>query len=248
MNVELEQYILRSDEIVQNIELDRSTADELNVEHDAMIRLLSNVLEHLMENKKYINMQRINTADTIDDKFIKSLHPHVTTSDHIERAVDGVLYWVTDISQFLIKIGATYLRGNIGNIYTKHMINDNVVNLVKCRAGNQCKNVWAMRRCKFFHDPLELKQLLSSKAITHAFYTEQVSAPKNFINTSWLYDPYGTKNKKYNHIRSIGTRSTALGDINAIKSMGAISTVFDIEDFKYQVMHDILLLLLLERS
>jgi hypothetical protein len=156
------------------------------------------------------------------------------------------LKWIPELNQYEIKIDNLVLRGNLANIYDKNMINnDNICahQVIPCKNKNNCYNILSHQYCKYYHNPMDLIKLKNSLVITQEFYNQTIKYTRNFASTSWLYSPI--KNKKNTYMRSIGSKTTLDDDINIMKLKDAKE---EIENMKQQVMHDLLVLLKIEKS
>lgn len=247
MDISLNKFLLRSKEIENNFK-NGNISKELIKEHYNMLKYINEC------SKKLENVHR-NIEDTynkISSKFLKSddesqkFFKNVTYTElsSINEILNGKLYWIKDLKQYCIKINGKILYGDIGNIYTKHMNNKNMINIYRCKNHNRCKNILKQKVCKFYHDPIKLKELVDMNYITTKFYNKQISFPRNFINTSWLYDSYNNNN----YMRNIGSRSKILNDIEYLKLTKSPQIINKLEDYKNQTFHDLLIILLLEEN
>lgn len=204
MDTTLNTYIKRADIISDSSSNSIRDANELL----HMIGYLENTLEYIKE--KY----RSKTNKTLPDSIVYN----------------------ADINQYEISIDHLKLRGNIGRIYDKKMLLDNNMRahqLVKCNAGNSCKNILSQTYCKFWHDPLDLIKLRDNNKISDSFYHECIKYVRNFMNTSYLYT---TDNKNG---RLIGNLTP--DDSVSIKYLKRYRD--NLDNMKSQVARDILFLL-----
>jgi hypothetical protein len=238
MDITLNQYLNRSNEILQNTKI-RFNLLNMKKEHDIMLNNIKHIYESLLKNDNIIKNLIFD-----DDKSDLINNTILCKNYDISNIINNNIYYIQDINQYCIKINNMILRGNIGNIYMKQMLTQNnlITNIFICNKFNECKNILNNEVCKFYHDPLELLKLKDKNIISDAFYKKQISNTKNFINTSWMY--YNSfKNKRNKHMRNFGSKAYLKYDIDYMKISKDKSIMMDIENFKLQVMHDILILL-----
>lgn len=237
MNVTLDTYIKRADEICSN-KKNTKNKNELK----GMIRYLEDTLKTLQ--KKY--------NSTFEEKPEKKHLINNVTNIHLSsfpgNIKHGKLYWIEDINQYCLKIDKLILRGNLATIFDKKLIINNKINthqIVVCSKGNTCDEILSEKYCKFYHDPLDLYQLMSDKKISQEYYEKHVkNFTRNFSSTSWLYS-HDLVNSKNKNMRRIGSKSTLYNDIKIAKILKKQEFNTMIEDMKQQVMHDLLVLLIL---
>lgn len=239
MDITLNNYIKRANEIEI---LDKKEKNEINL-----------MIHYLEKTLLYIKLKYENTINT--DKYEKNIN--IATSSHVIKNCSYTslyinspniinLYYIDELKQYSIKINNLILRGNLGNIYDKKILqNDNIKahQVMCCQYRNKCNNILNEQYCKYFHDPLDLFLLKNSKTISEKFYLECIKYVRNFSNTSWLYTPDKPMSK---NVRLIGSKSTLANDTKLVK----ISQNYkdSIENMKMQVMHDLLVLLSLTES
>lgn len=170
---------------------------------------------------------------------------YTSTSTYLTSVNRINLNFIQETQQYNLKINNLSLFGNIGTIYDKAALLDDRVKahqMVPCVHGNMCKNVLTEKYCKFFHDPADLLKLNHDKLISDAYYAEAIKLIRNFSNTAWLYSSVRSPNT-----RCIGSRKTLLNDLNLLKTSPWRYSK-NIADMKHQVMHDILVLLILNEN
>lgn len=154
------------------------------------------------------------------------------------------LYWVSNINQYVTQINGIIFRGNIGNIYNKSHIKNNIVTnqIIICKYGNTCKKILNSDICKFYHDPLDLLSLLKEEKITHKVFNNYKKLYRNFLNTAWIYTdlPLNNNNKIMRHF---GSRNTLKHEFDLIKINNMKTNDNIIQDFRQQCMHDILVIM-----
>ena len=235
MNNSLNDYIIRSNEIVNNFSGSIRKQQKIN-EFKHMIFNIEITLTFIKNQfKKIATDQDEEVAE--NPKFIKSVNIASVKSLNAFNKVN--LRWVSEINQYTLKINNLVLRGNIGNIYdSKILLNDRIKahQVVICEKGNNCSNILSNQYCKFFHDPMDLLELKNNNIISDQFYKKCIKLTRNFSSTSWLYSSSYNKN-----MRCIGSKSTIDCDIACVKTLGIYKN--NIENMKQQVMHDLLILL-----
>ena len=172
-------------------------------------------------------------------KLTDNLNLCVSVVDSPSDIPNSPIYWIKNINQFGIRVGGTLLRGNVGNVYYKKHIQDNydVRQTLICKYGNKCKSLFEKRKCKFYHDPVDLLQLLNCGLITKQTYKRQ-NTHRNFMNTSWMMTDMPT-NKKNASMRHFGSRNTLRYEFDL---MSIENGNHGIQNFKHQLMHDILVM------
>lgn len=153
--------------------------------------------------------------------------------------MESNIKYLPEYNQYYIKIDDIEIRGNIGTIYDKKILqNDKILahQVVKCIHKNNCTNILQETYCKFYHDPQDLEKLKNNKIISDKFYQTTIKYTRNFANTSWMYDS-STNN---NYMRKIGSSHSLNYDINKLKINKQYFS--QIEDLKQQIMHDLLVL------
>ena len=153
---------------------------------------------------------------------------------------------IPELNQYSIKLNNLTLRGNFSNIYSKKMLQNERIKahqVTICMQKNNCCNILSKKYCKFWHDPLDLLELKNNGLISEEFYQETIQYTRNFSNTAWIYSNTLYRSDLNRNMRSIGSKSSLINDIALCK----ISPEYkiDIENMKHQVMHDLLVLLVL---
>ncbi len=253
MNRTLQDYIIRSDEILKNISDDKiSKKTLLDNEFTDMISFMENALDKIRSNyKKFKQINEKNdTNNNIQNNLITKEVNVLKLTDFIDKKDElyTKINWIPEINQYYLKINNLVLRGNIGNIYDKKILQNDKINahqVVICKYGNFCQDILRERYCKFYHDPLELYDLKVCGKISEGYYQKHIQKyVRNFSNTSWLYSsnkpPFVSEN-----IRNIGSKSTLEHDLSIIKHSSYKYKRYIIENMKHQVIHDILILLIL---
>lgn len=185
----------------------------------------------------YSNKQTMIKNNVKHLKYAKPIY-----QNNITNYIMNDIYWCEEINQYYLKINNLVLYGNISNIYTKQMVknNNNIHQLTPCVYKNNCDKVLSNTYCKFWHDPKDLIILKNNRIITDDYYFKTIQLTRNFTNTSWLYTNTVMNNTPQN-MRYIGNGATLNNDI----ALCRISNTYkeQIENFKAQVMHDLLILL-----
>jgi hypothetical protein len=256
MNIPLKEYTKRSSEIKIYMEnscsqISEDEYKELQMEMIVMMEYLHNTYIKISQDYTKLKKMRYNTVKNNQTTIINSCD--IINVQELVTIPPTKISWSPEINQYVIRIGKLVLRGNIGNIYNKHMINNpniNISQIVKCKQGINCKTIKASdcsNLCKFYHDPLELYIMLEAEEITQDFYKAQAFQSRNFSNTSWLYtnSPRKHDNKM---MRKVGSLSTLQSDINMLKLIYNDEIADELETYKQQVIHDILVLLVLNEN
>ena len=164
------------------------------------------------------------------------------------------IYYIEELNQYAIKINGILYRGNIGNIYSKISITDNknkasnskkIKNIVCCKYKNKCYNLLHKTSvCNFYHDIKDLYELLQNDTISIEKYNVYKNTYRNFINTNWIYTD-SSKNNKNKNTRYFGSNNNLLQDMQILQMSKLNKTndsknIHEVENFKSQLMHDIL--------
>ena len=178
---------------------------------------------------------------------------NIISIDNINEIPDIPIYYIKELNQYAIKINGVLYRGNIGNIYNKYDIvnkhsNDNniknVLHIIPCKHKNKCNTLLNKSHiCKFYHDILDVYNLYKDSKISEEKYILYKNTHKNFINTNWLYTN-NPKNDKNKNIRHFGSNNELKYDIEIIKLdhiNNSEKNIDYIENFKSQLIHDILI-------
>lgn len=144
-----------------------------------------------------------------------------------------------ELNRHSIKIGSSIIHGEIGNIYyTRRTPRQQTI---ECKFGNECLQIQKEKKCKFYHEPSELLKLVKNKVISQQFYEETIKCTRNFENTSWMY----TSNGNRPYMRQFGSKIRLKYDLTMLFSRP--TKTLEINTFKAQLAHDILLFLELEK-
>ena len=264
MDLSLNQIIEKSDIINNELtQLDFST-DYIQIKSklDELYDLLKNVnlvslkLSNICNGKKYNNIKtqkytikpldnnhnliskEINETVPTNRKLTDDISINVKIVKDIGRVPDTHLYWVSNINQYVVCINGIIFRGNIGNIYNKSHIKNNkpTDQILICKYGNTCEKLLSSDICKFYHDPIDLLQLLKQKKITKKIFDGYKKLYRNFLNTSWIYNGPPLNNNKL--MSRFGSRNMLKHEIDLIN----INNI-NISDFRHQCMHDILVMM-----
>jgi hypothetical protein len=172
-----------------------------------------------------------------------NININIKTVKSLDEIPNTPIYWVSDINQFAVHLNGVMFRGNIGNIYDKHHIqsNVNINQTIICQHGNVCRKLLQGGLCKFYHDPIELRQILSDGKIDQETYLAYCHKYRNFVNTSWMYTDI-QHNQKNKSMRHFGSRNTLKHEFDLIHLNNSKSTDVHISNFRHQCMHDILVI------
>jgi hypothetical protein len=189
----------------------------------------------------YIN-RNIN-KNSITHSIAPDIDINIKTVKSLDEIPNTPIYWVSDIKQFAIHLNGVIFRGNIGNIYDKHNIqtNSNINQTIICSYGNACQKLLHDKPCKFYHDPVELFQVLAEKKISKKTYSSYCDKHRNFVNTSWMYIDMH-HNQKNKSMRHFGSRNTLKHEFNLMQINSSRGTDINISNFRQQCMHDILVI------
>lgn len=193
----------------------------------------------------YTNLNKINRVQTKHTQLLTPDIPiNVKVVNHIDEVPNIPLYWVSSINQYVININGIVFRGNIGNIYNKNHIKKTkkVHQIAICKYGNKCSNVLNGGMCKFYHDPLDLLQLVEQSKMAYDLFKQYSIKQRNFINTSWIYTNL-PKNKNNNMMRHFGSKDALKHDFDLMKINTADTHTININNFRQQCMHDILVIM-----
>lgn len=261
MNKTLNDYINRANEIQNNKTrciryniktINQSEKNELMHMIDNLekaLRIVKTTYNYISNAENLIHMEKSqvddNPVNNIILKNVKSLAFFDESS--IRNISKNVLYWLPELNQYIININNMILRGNIGNIYDKKIIQNNKIKahqVVICAEANNCKNVLSEQYCKFWHDPVDLIVLKDNKIISDEYYYRTIQHTRNFANTSWIYS--SDKPTANSNMRHIGAASRLRNDIALCKISNIYKT--QIKNLKAQIMHDLLILLTLHEQ
>jgi hypothetical protein len=236
MDISLETYIKKVDNLlyIKEQNIGNNTADYVDTELQNMIYYIEQTLNYI---KKRIY------PDGLRNSWRPSSPIQATVTHH---APCTNLAWIDELGQYSININNMILRGNIGNIYDKRIINKSNVHthqVTHCIYGNECRNVVSQKYCKYFHDPMDLLQLKKQGSISEEYFQSMIRLIRNFSNTAWLYTSNNSINR---NLRCVGSAATLDNDIASLMLNNDRKNI--IENYKQQVMHDILVLLVLHNK
>ena len=216
----------------------------------------SNIIK--LERQEKLNKcttKKSTDKNTTVKNIANNISMKVKTVNHIDEIPSTPIYWIEDINQFVLNINGVILRGNMGNIYNQNHIkknNDNSQTVI-CKNGNKCKNLTNTQKksengskkdklCKFYHDPLDLLELLNSNKITMTTFQKYKTQTRNFINTSWVYTDL-QYNKKNLMMRHFGSNNTLKHELDLMKIDNSDINETMVKNYKQQTIHDILVLM-----
>ena len=203
------------------------------------------IINKIKKNKKHDLLFLDKSDDVINRNLTNDISINVKCVDNIDEIPNTTIYWVKNINQFAVKINNTILRGNVGNIYTNANIKntDDVNQTVICRHKNNCDKLKIDTQiCKFYHDPLELLELVNTNKMTLKTFNLYKNLTRNFINTSWLYTEKQF-NKKNTMLRHFGSKNTLKNEIDLIKIDDSYQKKTIIDNYNQQVIHDLLVII-----
>jgi hypothetical protein len=246
MDITLETYIKKVEDLLYLREQNSNNNNSGYIDNE-----LQYIVDYLEQTLDYIK-RRISSDDHMIRPREAAPLQSVTTplQDIISQSAGSVsprthLTWIEELGQYSININNMVLRGNIGDIYNKKIINKGNVHthqVAICVHGNECRNVLSEKYCKYYHDPMELLQLKKQGKISDKYFQSIIKLKRNFSNTAWLYAPDNFINR---HLRCIGSAATLDNDISILMLNNDKKNI--IETYKQQVMHDILVLLVLKQ-
>lgn len=244
MDNSLNNYLMRLEALVEKKDLSNKERKKDQNEIKQMMACLESTILIFKEKYNEYNAavfakEIAKKEPTIAIKTVNSLSIYATNVNRVN------LNYIPEIQQYNLHINNLSLFGNIGTIYDKKiLLNDRIHahQVVPCTNGNNCKNVLAEKYCKFYHEPADLLKLYSAKLISEEYYKEAIKLIRNFSHTTWMYNSgiYSS------NTRCIGSRATMLNDVQ--KCLVSEHYKENIRDMKAQVMHDILVLLVLNEN
>ena len=164
----------------------------------------------------------------------------VETCDEIPNSP---IYWVKSTNQFAIHVNGVIMRGNIGNVFDFKSDGRNLgTSIYLCKHKNKCKFLLNNQKCKFFHDPMDVKKLYESSAIDETTFEDYKHSFRNFTSISWLY--VGNNYKKKKNMRFLGNRNTLMNDI----FMAKFRPDSWVDDYMDQTFHDFLVIMALNQQ
>jgi hypothetical protein len=177
---------------------------------------------------------------------------NVKVVNQLDEIPNTNMYWVENINQFAVNINGVILRGNIGNIYNKKHIKKNISTnqTIICKYGNNCKNLTdekndIVKICKFYHDPVVLLEAFKKNKISAEAFEKYKIQTRNFINTSWIYTEFQNTNKN-STMRHFGSKNTLKHELDLMKMNNPNNKIID--NYMQQTMHDILVIMGLDKS
>jgi hypothetical protein len=195
-----------------------------------------------IENNK--NQNKTNTKKTYQKIAIKN-KINIRYVPNQPNQLDVKLNWISELNQYSLQINNLTLRGNIGNIYNKKILLDDSIKahqVIPCYKKNKCSNILSQKYCKYWHDPVDLILLREANIISNEFYNQTIKFTRNFSNVSWVYSDNKNFSKVIDSTRTIGSRNSLYNDMMIYKLN---NNKDQIEEYKAQVMHDILVLIFL---
>jgi len=198
-------------------------------------------VSNILANKNNIIKQEIVSCKNV----AHDIPINVKIVNDVSEIPNNPIYWVSNINQFAFHINGVIMRGNIGNIYNQRHIKKNIhVNqTIICKQHNKCKNlIYEKNICKFYHDPVELLELLGTGQITDETFKIYKNRNRNFINTSWLYTDLPC-NKKNTMMRHFGSKNVLNHEFDLMKIDNSKINENIIDNYKQQTMHDILVIM-----
>jgi hypothetical protein len=208
--------------------------------------ICNNMILSNKSKKKKNDIMHINeTKNLINKKLTNEISINIKYVEHINEIPNVSMYWVKDINQFAIRINNIILRGNIGNIYNHNHIKKNIPTnqTIICKHKNKCNQLKSnLTICKFYHDPLDLLELLNANKITLEVFNIYKKFTRNFINTSWIYTD-DQCNKKNTMLRHFGSKNTLKNEIDLIKINNSPINKTIIDNFTHQTIHDLLVII-----
>lgn len=204
----------------------------------------SNNLNMNIKNNDWTYLNRIINDKTPKNNLTGDISVKIKQVNKISEIPNSPIYWVKDINQFAFHINGVILRGNIGNIYNKNHIkkNKNTHQINICKYGNKCRTLLNDQICKFYHDPLQLLELLNDNQISTQLFDKYKNLTRNFINTSWIYTDRPSNNAN-NTMRHFGSRNTLKYEFELMKLENNKNTEIQTDNFRQQCMHDILVIM-----
>lgn len=195
-------------------------------------------------NNDWVYLNRKVTPASTSKPLTYDIPVNVKIVNDISEVPNTPLYWVSNINQYVVHVNGVVLRGNIGNIYNKNHIKKNKIihQIAICKHGNACRNVLNSDICKFYHDPMDLLQLVKLKKMTVDVFSKYKQLYRNFLNTSWIYTEL-PRNNGNNMMRQFGSRNTLRHEFDLMKINNVKANEANIDNFRQQCMHDILIVL-----
>jgi len=227
MNKTLNDYIQRSNEIL-NFDLSKNKKkDKYDNEYKNMISFIKSCLNNVQKNYEVF----LDKSHMLDIK-------QETNTIHLNQEKCIHVKYDDETNQYCCSIDGIELRGNIGNIYDRNILKNDKIKAHQvsiCKMGNKCHKILKEKYCKFYHDPADLLILKNIGTISEKYYENIKKKNRNFSNTSWIYTTFGN----HHNMRSFGSKSTLKNDIDNLKIRNTLE--IEIKNFEQQLMHDILI-------
>lgn len=226
-----------------------------NISNICKNKLIMNDYENskrTIDNTNVHDLSELKLPLSITNNTTKKIAPGIECPvqivDELSEIPNMYMYWVKNLNQYAFKINNITFRGNIGNIYQTKTVKANQManRIVICNHGNLCKTLLNGNLCKYYHDPLNLRQLLTNGIIDKKLYKKYIHTYRNFSNASWIYtDMPQSKNNIY--MRHFGSRNTLKYEIDMLSLNTTQKNINNIKTFHHQCMHDILVAICLSQ-
>lgn len=269
MDVTLKQYLEKADEIHDNIvnknqHLSPTKTKNQLYELEAYIKQIQTIshrIAHIYNTckKMYtdgflphreIRLKPVNPfpeknnwsyVSRIPSENSRSLAPRIKVNvKEVENCSDipnTPLYWVRSLNQFALHINGVIFRGNIGNIYPSS--GNSGVHVKKCKHKNECTFLLGGKKCRFYHDPAQVKILYDRGHISEDVFEQYKGIHRNYTNASFLYTTDARKNKN-KMMRFVGNRNTLYNDLLVSKYKNDIQWS---DSYQSQAFHDLLVVM-----
>jgi hypothetical protein len=229
MEITLNAYLQRSKDILSFDKNKKKKYDKYKSEYKNMISFLELTLKNVKNNFD---------SFCSSSSFSTSL-PNTEEPEHKE----SIIKFNNETKQYYCDIDGVKLRGTIGNIYDKRILrNDRMKahHVISCKYKNLCRNILRQEYCKFYHDPNDVLELKNAKVISEEYYNDIIKYTRNFSNTSWIFT-----SEPNEYMRSFGSGASLENDLKILELRGTKAE--ELDNFKAQVMHDLLVLKKIER-
>lgn len=200
-----------------------------------------NNIDPFPKKDNWVNM--INIPNNNSKSLVPGIDINIKNINEIDEIPNTPLYWIKSTNQFAFRINGVLLRGNIGNIFTNSNNISSLYHVEKCKHKNKCIFLLSGKKCKFYHDPLDLYNLYKSGKISEDILNIYKCIYKNFTSSSWIYTDDIPK-RKNKMMRFVGNR-------NSLKNELSMSNLIEknwSENFQSQVMHDFLVLMAINQK
>lgn len=194
------------------------------------------------EKNTWVSLSRIPKENS--KPLVPGVMVNVKTVETCDEIPNTPLYWVNSLNQFAVHVNGIIFRGNIGNIFVKNRDDGESGNFTKnCKHGNKCTFLLNNKKCKFYHDPMDVLELYEEGKIKRETFDMYKNIYKNFNNSSWIYtnDMASAKNKM---MRFVGNRNTLRTDMIYAKHGNAEW----VDEYKSQTFHDFLVTMALGQN